>query len=288
MEQGWPPDSRSYPAVKILQVSGHVLPTDRPLLMGILNVTPDSFSDGGEWPSGDEALRHAVDMVNAGADIIDVGGESTRPGAAAVSIAEELDRVVHVVERLRAEVDVPVSVDTSKPEVMLAGVSAGAGMINDVNALRAEGAMEAVLSLGVPVCLMHMQGEPRSMQHQPHYDDVVKEVRDFLLERADALVQRGFRQRDIVLDPGFGFGKTLQHNIELFHAIPALAALGFPLLVGVSRKSMLGAITGQPVEARVHASVVAAVLAAQSGASILRVHDVQATLDGLKVWQALA
>ncbi len=274
--------------MKILQVSGHVLPTDRPLLMGILNVTPDSFSDGGAWQSGDQALRHALDMVNAGADIIDVGGESTRPGAAVVSIAEELDRVVHVVERLRAELDVPVSVDTSKPEVMLASVSAGAGMINDVNALRAERAMEAVLSLGVPVCLMHMQGEPRSMQHQPHYDDVVKEVRDFLLERADALVQRGFRQRDIVLDPGFGFGKTLQHNIELFHAIPALAALGFPLLVGVSRKSMLGAITGQPVEARVHASVVAAVLAAQYGASILRVHDVQATLDGLKVWQALA
>jgi dihydropteroate synthase len=288
MEQGWPPlDSRSYPAVKILQVSGHVLPTDRPLLMGILNVTPDSFSDGGAWQFGDQAVRHAVDMVNAGADIIDVGGESTRPGAAAVSIAEELDRVVHIVERLRAELDVPVSVDTSKREVMLAAVSAGAGMINDVNALRAEGAVEAVLSLGVPVCLMHMQGSPRSMQHQPHYDDVVKEVKEFLLERATALVQRGFRQRDIVLDPGFGFGKTLQHNIELFRAIPALADLGFPLLVGVSRKSMLGAITDQPVESRVYASVVAAVLAAQSGASILRVHDVQATLDGLKVWQAL-
>jgi dihydropteroate synthase len=288
MEQGWPPlDSRSYPAVKILQVSGHVLPTDRPLLMGILNVTPDSFSDGGAWQFGDQAVRHAVDMVNAGADIIDVGGESTRPGAAAVSIAEELDRVVHIVEQLRAELDVPVSVDTSKPEVMLAAVSAGAGMINDVNALRAEGAVEAVLSLGVPVCLMHMQGAPRSMQHQPHYDDVVKEVKEFLLERATALVQRGFRQRDIVLDPGFGFGKTLQHNIELFRAIPALADLGFPLLVGVSRKSMLGAITDQPVESRVYASVVAAVLAAQSGASILRVHDVQATLDGLKVWQAL-
>lgn len=256
--------------------------------MGILNVTPDSFSDGGAWPAADSALRHAAAMVDAGADIIDVGGESTRPGAAAVSVAEELERVVHVIERLRAEFDVPVSVDTSKPEVMLAAVAAGAGMINDVNALRAEGAVDAALSLGVPVCLMHMQGEPRSMQQQPHYVDVVAEVQDFLLERADTLVQRGFRQRDIVLDPGFGFGKTLQHNIDLFHAIPRLAGLGYPLLVGVSRKSMLGALTGQPVEARVHASVVAAVMAAQAGASILRVHDVQATLDGLKVWQALA
>jgi dihydropteroate synthase len=274
--------------VKILQISGHILPADRPLLMGILNVTPDSFSDGGEWLSSDQALRHAGEMLKAGADIIDLGGESTRPGAAEVSIAEELDRVLPVIERLQTEFAAPLSVDTSKPEVMLAAVQAGAGMINDVNALRAEGALEAVVSLGVPVCLMHMQGQPRSMQQQPHYADVVEEVEEFLLSRAAALIERGFRQRDIVLDPGFGFGKTLQHNIQLFQAIPRLAALGYPLLVGVSRKSMLGAITGQPVEARLHASVAAALLAAQAGASILRVHDVQATLDALQVLQALS
>lgn len=273
--------------MKILQISGHLLPADRPLLMGILNVTPDSFSDGGSWLSSEQALRHAREMVQAGADIVDVGGESTRPGAAEVSIAEELERVLPIIERLHAELDVPVSVDTTKPEVMLAAVQAGAGMINDVNALRSEGALEAAVSLGVPVCLMHMQGQPRSMQQQPHYEDVVAEVEEFLLARANALIAQGFRQRDIVLDPGFGFGKTLQHNISLFQAIPRLAALGFPLLVGVSRKSMLGAITGQPVESRLHASVAAALLAAQSGASILRVHDVHATHDALKILQAL-
>jgi len=255
--------------------------------MGVLNFTPDSFSDGGTWQGIDQALSHALAMVESGADIVDVGGESTRPGAAQISIAEEMDRVLPIIERIRAEVDVPISIDTTKPELMLAAVDAGAGMINDVNALQAEGALEVALSLRVPVCLMHMQGQPRSMQQQPYYQDVVAKVSAFLLQRAAALVQAGFRSRDIVLDPGFGFGKTLQHNIELFQAIPRLAGLGYPLLVGVSRKSMLGAITGQPVGARVHASVAAAMLAAQNGASILRVHDVQATLDALKVWQAL-
>lgn len=274
--------------MKILQISGHILPADRPLLMGILNITPDSFSDGGEWMNSDQALRHCQEMLAAGADIIDVGGESTRPGAAGVSIAEELERVLPIIERLQAELGAPLSIDTSKPEVMLAAVQAGAGMINDVYALRAEGALEAVVSLGVPVCLMHMQGQPRSMQQKPHYEDVVGEVEEFLLARADALIRNGFRQRDIVLDPGFGFGKTLQHNIKLFQAIPRLAALGYPLLVGVSRKSMLGAITGQPVESRLQASVAAALLAAQSRASILRVHDVQATQDALKVLQAFS
>ncbi|MDZ4731458.1 MAG: dihydropteroate synthase [Xanthomonadales bacterium] len=263
------------------------MPADRPLLMGVLNFTPDSFSDGGTWQGIDQALSHALAMVESGADIVDVGGESTRPGAAQISIAEEMDRVLPIIERIRAEVDVPISIDTTKPELMLAAVDAGAGMINDVNALQAEGALEVALSLRVPVCLMHMQGQPRSMQQQPYYQDVVAKVSAFLLQRAAALVQAGFRSRDIVLDPGFGFGKTLQHNIELFQAIPRLAGLGYPLLVGVSRKSMLGAITGQPVGARVHASVAAAMLAAQNGASILRVHDVQATLDALKVWQAL-
>ncbi len=255
--------------------------------MGILNVTPDSFSDGGNWQSTDRALRHAHTMVEEGADIIDIGGESTRPGAAEVSMAEELDRVLPVIEQLRAELGVPVSIDTSKPGVMLAAVQAGAGMINDVNALRAEGALQAAVSLGVPVCLMHMQGQPRSMQQQPHYDDAVAEVSAFLLQRADALIQAGFRTGDIVLDPGFGFGKSLAHNVELFQAIPQLAALGYPLLVGVSRKSMLGTITGQAVGSRVHASVAAALLAAQGGASILRVHDVGATLDALKIVQTL-
>jgi dihydropteroate synthase len=274
--------------VRILQISGRLLPADRPLLMGILNVTPDSFSDGGAWQGVDQALRHALEMVEGGADIIDVGGESTRPGAAEVSIADELDRVLPVIERLRVEVDVPISIDTHKPELMLAAVQAGAGMINDVNALQTEGAFDAALSLRVPVCLMHMQGQPRTMQRQPHYDDVVAAVSDYLVQRAAAMVQAGFRQRDIVLDPGFGFGKTLEHNIELFQAIPRLAELGYPLMVGVSRKSMLGAITGQPTASRIHASVAAAMLAAQSGASILRVHDVKATLDALKVWQALS
>ena len=273
--------------MRILQISGRILPAERPILMGVLNVTPDSFSDGGEWQSPDQALKRALEMVQGGADIIDVGGESTRPGATEISTAEELDRVLPIIERLQAEVDAPLSIDTYKPEVMLAAVQAGAGMINDVYALRSEGALEAAVSLGVPVCLMHMQGKPRSMQQQPSYKDVVTEVSAFLLERATTLVQAGFRQRDIVLDPGFGFGKSLAHNIALFRAIPRLAALDYPLLVGVSRKSMLGAITGQGVESRLAASVAAAMLASQAGAAILRVHDVQATLDALKVMQAL-
>lgn len=273
--------------MRILQISGRILPADRPILMGVLNITPDSFSDGGEWQSPDQAVRHAQEMLLAGADIIDVGGESTRPGAAEITTAEELDRVLPIIERLQTEVDAPLSIDTCKPEVMLAAVQAGAGMINDVYALRSEGAVETVVGLGVPVCLMHMQGRPRSMQQQPSYQDVVAEVSAFLLQRTEVLLQAGFRQRDIVLDPGFGFGKSLAHNIELFRAIPQLAALGYPLLVGVSRKSMLGAITGQGVESRLAASVAAALLAAQAGASILRVHDVQATLDVLKVLQVL-
>jgi dihydropteroate synthase len=256
--------------------------------MGVLNITPDSFSDGGAWQGTSQALEHAARMVEDGADLIDVGGESTRPGSDGVSVAEELKRVLPIIESLHAELKVPISIDTSKTEVMLAAIGAGAGMINDVNALRAEGAVEAVASLGVPVCLMHMQGQPRSMQQEPHYDDVVTEVSEFLLQRAAVLQQAGVRQRDIVLDPGFGFGKSQAHNIQLFRAIPRMAALGYPLLIGVSRKSMLGAITNQPVESRVHASVTAAVLAAQGGASILRVHDVAATVDGLKTWQALS
>ena len=260
---------------------------DRPLLMGILNTTPDSFSDGGACFRPDDALRQAVRMVAEGADLLDIGGESTRPGAADVGQQEELDRVLPVIERLRAELDTPLSIDTSKPAVMRAAVAAGAAMINDVLALRAEGALQAAAELAVPVCLMHMQGQPRDMQRDPRYRDVVAEVSRFLLDRASACEQAGMSRDSVLLDPGFGFGKTLQHNQKLFAAIPQLATLGFPLLVGVSRKSMLGQMTGQPVDQRLVASAVAAALAARAGARILRVHDVAATRDALAVFAGL-
>lgn len=256
-------------------------------VMGILNTTPDSFSDGGRWTTRDRALRHALDMAAAGADLIDVGGESTRPGAAGADTDQELERVVPVIEAIVAETDVPVSVDTSKPQVMEAAVRAGASMINDVNALRGEGALQTAARMGVPVCLMHMQGRPRDMQAAPRYQDVVGEVADFLQDRAAACKAAGIPSGDILIDPGFGFGKTLEHNIDLFRAIPRLSRLGYALLVGVSRKSMLGALTGRPVEERLAASVTAAVLAAQLGAAVVRVHDVAETVDALKVARAL-
>lgn len=256
-------------------------------VMGILNTTPDSFSDGGRWTTRDRALRHALDMAAAGADLIDVGGESTRPGAAGVDTDQELERVVPVIEAIVAETDVPVSVDTSKPQVMEAAVRAGAAMINDVNALRGEGALQTAARMGVPVCLMHMQGRPRDMQAAPRYQDVVGEVADFLQDRAAACKAAGIPSEDILIDPGFGFGKTLEHNIDLFRAIPRLSRLGYALLVGVSRKSMLGALTGRPVEERLAASVTAAVLASQLGAAVVRVHDVAETVDALKVARAL-
>ena len=256
--------------------------------MGILNTTPDSFSDGGRWTTRDRALRHALDMVAAGADLIDVGGESTRPGAAGVDTGQELERVVPVIEAIVAETDVPVSIDTSKPQVMEAAVRAGAAMINDVNALRSEGAVETAARLGVPVCLMHMQGQPRNMQAEPRYGDVVGEVADFLQQRAGACEAAGIPSERILIDPGFGFGKTLEHNIDLFRAIPRLSRLGHAVLVGMSRKSMLGALTGKPVEERLAASVTAAVLAAQLGAAVVRVHDVAETVDALKVAEALS
>ncbi len=256
-------------------------------VMGILNATPDSFSDGGRWSNRDRALCHALGMIAAGADIIDVGGESTRPGSRAVTAAEELDRVLPVIEAIVAESDVPVSIDTSKPEVMEAAVSAGAAMINDVCALRADGALEAAAHLGVPVCLMHMQGRPRDMQAHPTYDDVVAEVGAFLRDRAAACEAAGIPAERILVDPGFGFGKTLDHNLELFRGLPALCRLGYPVLVGISRKSMLGTITGRPVDERLAASVTAAVLAARQGAAVVRVHDVAETVDALKVVEAL-
>jgi dihydropteroate synthase len=223
--------------------------------MGVLNLTPDSFSDGGLWLGKTEAVQHALAMQDAGADIIDVGGESTRPGAQAVSLQQELDRVIPVIESIVPQLRVPVSIDTSKPEVMREAVTAGAGMINDVYALRHHGALQAAAELDVPVCLMHMLGDPREMQNNPVYDEVVSEVTGFLLERAGLCEKSGISKDNIVLDPGFGFGKTLQHNIALFHALPDLVSSGYPLLVGVSRKAMIGQLTGRDVAGRVAGSV---------------------------------
>lgn len=259
-----------------------------PRVMAILNVTPDSFSDGGRYAAVEQAVARGVEMAEEGAAIIDVGGESTRPGAAPVSKAEELDRVVPVIERLAAEVPVPISIDTSKPAVMRAAVAAGAGLINDVNALRAPGALETAAALNVPVCLMHMQGEPRTMQQDPHYDDVVAEVRAFLLGRAVAAEAAGIPRGAIVLDPGFGFGKLLAHNLSLLKHLPALAETGYPILAGLSRKSMIGALLDLPVDARLHPSVALAVLAAWLGARLIRVHDVRPTVEALAMVRAVA
>lgn len=255
--------------------------------MGILNVTPDSFSDGGLWIDKDRAFRHAMDMAEAGADIIDIGGESTRPGSLALEVQQELDRVIPLIETVVAGTDLPVSIDTSQPEVMEAAVGSGASMINDVFALRREGALETAAALGVPVCLMHMKGEPGNMQHGPEYANVVAEVRDFLLDRADCCRRVGIRAQNIVIDPGFGFGKALQHNIDLFKAIPVLVATGYPVLAGISRKTMLGQISGRAIDQRLAASLSAAVLAAQAGAAIIRVHDVEETVDALKIAASL-
>ncbi len=257
-----------------------------PRVMGVLNVTPDSFSDGGRWTGRDAALRHAEAMVAAGADIVDVGGESTRPGADAVSLQQELDRVMPVVEAIRDALEVTVSVDTSKPEVMRAAAEAGAGMLNDVFALRGEGAIETAAGLGLPVCLMHMQGEPRTMQIDPHYDEVVDEVETFLLERAEAARAAGIDREAIILDPGFGFGKTAAHNVALLHALPRLCSHGYPVLAGLSRKRLLEALTGRPVDQRLAGSLALALAAARGGASILRVHDVPETVDVLRVMAA--
>lgn len=258
---------------------------ERPLVMGIVNVTPDSFSDGGCYLDAKAAIEHGLRLIEAGADILDIGGESTRPGAAPVSIEAELERVIPVVEGLQGA-GVALSVDTMKPEVMRAALAAGADMINDVNALRAPGAWAAVRASPCGLCLMHMQGTPRTMQQAPHYDDVVEEVRTFLGQRLVEAQAQGIARERLLIDPGFGFGKTLAHNIALFKSLTRLADMA-PVLVGVSRKSMLGQITGRPVGERLVASVTAAVLAAQQGAAVLRVHDVAATRDALRVWQVL-
>jgi dihydropteroate synthase len=259
------------------------LPLDRPLIMGVLNVTPDSFSDGGQFRDPRAAIARARAMIGEGADLVDVGGESSRPGAAQVSEAEELARVLPVVAALD---DSPVSVDTRRPSVMRAALGAGASMINDIEALSAPGALEAVAASGCGVCLMHKQGEPATMQEDPRYDDVVGEVTRFLAARIAACERAGIERRRIAVDPGFGFGKTVQHNLALLKHLPDLAVLGAPLLVGWSRKSSLGGITGRATGERLASSLAAALLALLGGARILRVHDVKETRDLVLIWDA--
>lgn len=265
----------------------HVLTLSRPLVMGIVNVTPDSFSDGGRYAATELAVAHALKLVEEGADILDIGGESTRPGATPVALEEELSRVIPVITALAQRVNVPLSIDTYKPAVMQAAIAAGADLVNDVRALQESGALEIVAASTAGVCLMHMQGTPATMQQEPHYSDVLTEVATFLQARKGAAMAAGIPAARIVLDPGFGFGKRSLHNLTLLQRLPQLGALGQPLLIGLSRKSVLGQITGNDVDARLHASLAAAVIAAMKGASILRVHDVKATCDALKVVAAV-
>lgn len=274
-------------ALRKLDCAGRIVQLDRTRIMGILNVTPDSFSDGGLWINKDEAINHALAMQAAGADIIDIGGESTRPGAQAVPLQQELDRVIPVIEAIVPQLSVPVSIDTSKPEVMRAAVAAGAGLINDVCALQLDGALQTAADLKVPVCLMHMLGNPRVMQSAPVYTDVDKQITQFLLNRAGQCEVAGIDKSNILLDPGFGFGKTLEQNIRLFHGLPGLVEHGYPILVGISRKAMIGQLTGRDMNERLAGSCAAAICAAQMGAAIVRVHDVAETSDALKVATAL-
>lgn len=272
-----------------LDCNGRTLLLDRPRVMGIVNITPDSFSDGGEHDTLEAAVAHGVRLAEEGADILDVGGESTRPGADEVPLEEELRRVVPLVRRLREATSLPISVDTYKPGVMRAAVEAGAGMINDIHGLRQEGALDMAASLGVPVVLMHMQGEPRSMQAQPVYDDVVGEVHRFLAERLFAAEMAGIPRKRLIVDPGFGFGKDTSHNLALLAQLERFVELGVPVLAGLSRKRSIGEITGREApRERVAGSVAAHLIAAQRGARLLRVHDVAATVDALKVWNAVA
>jgi len=256
--------------------------------MAVLNVTPDSFYDGGRYTEISGALDHAARLVREGADILDVGGESTRPGAEPVAAQTELDRVIPVIERLRGEFDLPVSIDTSRALVMREAVAAGAVLINDVGALRGEGALEAAAALKVPVCLMHMLGAPRTMQAAPRYDDVVADVKRFLNERIEACLAAGITRNNIVVDPGFGFGKTLEHNLCLLRNLGEIVGLGFPVLVGMSRKSMLGQILDKGVDERLYGGLALAVVARQNGAAIIRVHDVAPTVDALTVLEAVS
>ncbi|HJR72966.1 MAG TPA: dihydropteroate synthase [Luteimonas sp.] len=272
-----------------LDCAGRTLKLDRPCIIGIVNVTPDSFSDGGEHAGRDDAVAHGLKLAEEGADALDIGGESTRPGAQDVSAEDEIARVVPVIEKLAKATSLPIGVDTSKPEVMRAAVAAGAGMVNDVYALRREGALDAAAALGVPVVLMHMLGEPRSMQDDPRYDDVVADVHRFLAERIFAAEMSGIAKKNIVVDPGFGFGKTREHNLLLLAQLERFTELGVPVLAGLSRKRTIGDLTGRDTpRERVFGSVAAALIAAQRGAMLLRVHDVAGTVDALKVWNAVA
>jgi dihydropteroate synthase len=271
----------------ILRCGAHTLDLARPVVMGVLNVTPDSFSDGGRYAGREDAIAQGLRMVEEGAGILDVGGESTRPGAEAVSGHEEIRRVAPVIESLAKQVRVPISVDTSKPEVIAAALAAGASMVNDVRALREPGALAAAASSNAAICLMHMQGEPRTMQHEPRYQDVVAEVAMFLRERVDACVAAGVSRERLVIDPGIGFGKLTGHNLALLAALPRLADLGLPLLIGVSRKSLLGQLLGRPVGERLAGGLALAAAAVLAGADIIRVHDVRETVDAVKAAAAL-
>ncbi|MDY2947782.1 MAG: dihydropteroate synthase [Mannheimia varigena] len=272
---------------KNFQKNDRLLDLSTPQIMGILNFTPDSFSDSGQFFSLDKALFQTEKMLSEGASIIDVGGESTRPNAAVVTLEEELERVVPVVEAIRRRFDCLISVDSSTAEVFKASAEVGMDIINDVRALTEPNALETAAELGLPVCLMHMQGNPQTMQNKPEYDDVLEEVADFLNQRIFACISAGIPKEHIILDPGFGFGKTVQHNYQLLKHLKAFVDSGFPVLAGLSRKSMIGAVLDKPVEQRVIGSVAAALLAAQNGAKILRVHDVAETADALKIWQAM-
>jgi dihydropteroate synthase len=266
----------------------HLLTLNSPLVMGILNITPDSFSDGGLYLIKEKALRQVERMLSEGADIIDIGGESTRPGAKKVSAMEELDRVIPIIELLQQQFDIPISIDTNKAVVMTEAAQAGAALINDVMALQNDGALKAAQQTGLPICLMHMQGQPKTMQTEPSYQNVVEEVSTFLLQRIEQCQQYGIDKNQLIIDPGFGFGKTLTHNISLFKQLEKLKTLGYPVLVGASRKTMIAQITGKKaLEQRVSGSLALACLAALKGVSIIRVHDVAQTIDVLKVVQAL-
>lgn len=270
-----------------LDCGGRALDLSRTAIMGILNITPDSFSDGGVFMEPQKAIDHASAMVEQGAAIIDIGGESTRPGAEEVSPQQEMDRVLPILEALVPNLDVPVSIDTSKPVVMRAAREAGAGLINDVYALRADGALTEAAATGLPVCLMHMKGEPRTMQQQPQYDDVVEEVADFLRQRVQAAEDAGISRDKLIIDPGFGFGKTLQHNLALLRGLSAFTSFGLPVLAGLSRKSMIGMALGLPVEQRLNASIALALIAVSRGAAIVRVHDVRETVEAIRMYETV-
>ena len=281
-----------YSARPVLECAGRRLDLSRPVVMGIINVTPDSFSDGATLYRGsnldiERAMTRAREMVASGAAILDIGGESTRPGASPVSVNEEMDRVLPLVARIAAELETVISVDTSTPVLMREAANAGAGLLNDVRALTREGALEAAAAANVPICLMHMQGEPGSMQVAPHYDDVVEDVCEYLQSRIACCERQGIARNRLLLDPGFGFGKSVTHNLKLLRELPRLAAIGLPLVVSLSRKSLIGKLLGREVGQRLPASLALAVLAAQRGAAVIRTHDVAATVDAVSMLMAL-